>query len=334
MTALRVGILSAAHVHTAGYAAAIAARDDVDFAGVVDHDAERGRATAERHGTDYVPESAADAFLDRIDAAVVCAPNAAHREWIERAVDAGVHVLCEKPLAPAVAAAETVVDVWEAGDVHVGVAMPLRFSGPAGRVEGRLTDAVGDLVAISGTNRGSMPGGWFVDPEQSGGGAVMDHTVHIVDLVYHLTGQLVAEVYAEVDTRFHDIPTDDVNVLSMELADGTPFLLDGSWSRPDEYHTWGDAAVEFTGTDGTVSLDCTGQRIWHTDRDDEAPDAGGVSSVTAGTDTTAALVADLIRAVREDRPMTTTPDEGVLSLAAVEAAYASAESGQVEKTGL
>lgn len=320
---MKVGILSAAHVHTDAFAAALAARDDVDFAGVVDEDADRGRETADRHGTEYVTD--VEAFLAELDAAVICSPNVDHREWIERAVDFGVHVLCEKPLATTVAEAEAIVDVWESSDVEVGVAMPLRHSGPAQRASDQLdAGAIGEVHSISGTNRGQMPGGWFPDPDLSGGGAVMDHTVHIVDLVYHLLGETVADVYAEIGTRFHDIPTEDVNVLSMELSDGTAFLLDGSWSRPDEYHIWGDATVELIGSEGTISVDCTGQRIWHTEDANKA----GVRSVNAGTDTTGAMVDDLITAVREDHEMMTTPDEGLLAVAAVEAAYDSARTGE------
>ena len=321
---VRVGILSAAHVHTDAYAGELARRDEVELVGVADPDAERGREVASRHGTEHVGD--ADALLERIDGGVICAPNAAHREWVQRAADADVDVLCEKPLAPTVADARAIVDIWETSEIGVGVAMPLRFSEPARRAAAALSDgSVGRLRAISGTNRGHMPGGWFVDPELAGGGAVMDHTVHIVDLVSHLTGERVAEVYAEVDTRFHDIAVDDVNVLSMELTDGTDFLLDGSWSKPDEWHSWGDATLELLGEEGTVSVDCTGQSLTHTI---EKGSGAGVNTVSYGTDTKAGLIGDFLEAIREDTDPLTTPDEGLEAVAVVEAAYESAERSE------
>ena len=318
-----IGVLSAAHVHTDAYAGQLADREDVEFAGVVDAEPDRGRETAERHGTEYVED--VDAFLERIDAGVICSPNVDHREWIDRAAAADVDVLCEKPLATTVENARAIVDRWQESDVRIGVAMPLRFCEPAQRAKETLeAGEIGSVRSISGTNRGQMPGGWFTDPELSGGGAVMDHTVHVVDLVAYLTGETVTEVYAEVDTRFHDIPVEDVNVLSMQLSDGTSFLLDGSWSKPDSWHTWGDATVELTGSDGAVAVDYTDQSIVHTPA--SGPDAG-VNHVFHGTNTTAALIGDFVDAVRNDREPMTTPDEGLEAVAVVEAAYESAETG-------
>jgi predicted dehydrogenase len=89
----------------------------------------------------------------------------------------------------------------------------------------------------------------------------MDHTVHIIDLVHRLTDTRVAEVYAETGTRFTDAAVEDVNVLSMELDDGTPFLLHGSWSKPDEWPSWGDASLEVTGTENVLELNCFAQRF-------------------------------------------------------------------------
>lgn len=318
-----MGILSAAHVHTDAYATQLTEREDVSFIGVTDEDATRGREMAERHGTDFLD---ADELLERIDAAVICATNADHREWFERAAEHGVHVLCEKPLAPTVTETRKIVECWRESGILAGVTMPLRFCGPALRAKESLdADEIGSIRTISGTNRGKMPGSWFVDPEAAGGGAVMDHTVHIVDLVHSLTGEEVVEVYAEIDTRFHDIPVDDVNVLSMELTDGTPFLLDGSWSKPDSWHTWGDATLELVGKEGTVAIDYTDQSLVHTR--DSGPDAG-VNTVFYGANANAGLIADFVEAVREGRDPEITPDEGLKAVAVVEAAYESAETGE------
>ncbi|WP_255171460.1 Gfo/Idh/MocA family protein [Natrononativus amylolyticus] len=320
---LSVGVLSAAHAHVDAYAGILAGREDVDLVGIADGDDERGRAAADRHGTAYVADG--DELLERIDAAVICSANADHRDWFERAAKAGVHVLCEKPLAPTVEAASAIVDVWEDTGIVAGVAMPLRFCEPARRMREALeAGEIGSVRSISGTNRGKMPGGWFADPERAGGGAVVDHTVHIVDLVLDLLGETPAEVYAETDTRFHDIPVDDVNVLSMAMADGTPFLLDGSWSKPDAWHTWGDATLELTGTEGTVAIDYMDQSLTHTVA---SGDDAGVHTAFYGTDANAGLVDDFLESVRKGRDPEITPADGLAAVAVVEAAYDSADAG-------
>ncbi|WP_435361705.1 Gfo/Idh/MocA family protein [Haloarchaeobius sp. DFWS5] len=322
---VRVGVCSAAHVHTDAYLRLLSDLDDAELVGIADDDPKRGREAADRHGTESTDSSD---LLARVDAAVVCATNADHREWVRRAADAGVDVLCEKPLAPSLDEASEIVSLADEAGIHLGVAMPLRFSDPVQRAAERLgDDAVGDLFALSGTNRGRMPGGWFADPEKAGGGAVMDHTVHVLDLVLHLTGRRVTEVFAEVDTRFHDIAVDDVNVLSMELDDGTPFVLDGSWSRPDEWHTWGDATLELVGESGTLAIDCFDQRLLHTRNSGEA---AGVNSVFWGTDPNEGLLRDFLAAVEANRPPAITGADGQYAVAVVEAAYRAAASGEPE----
>jgi len=338
---VRIGILSTAHLHAGAYAGALAGIDGAELVGVADEDAERGREFAAAHDTEY---AATDELLGSVDGAVVCSTNAAHREWVERAAAAGVDVLSEKPLAPGRDDARAMVETCEDAGVGLGVAMPLRFSLPARKANEKLAEGtLGDLRAVVGTNRGQMPGGWFVDPDASGGGAAMDHTVHIVDLVHWLTDQRVAEVYAELETTFYDHPVEDVNVLSMALEDGTQFSLDGSWSRPESWDFWGDATLSLVGTDATVDVDCFDQKLKHTrdtadggdggesdDGDDggDDDDAGGIRSVYWGSDPNAGLVADFVDAVREGRPPETTGAEGLEAVAVVEAVYESNDRGE------
>lgn len=318
-----IGVLSTAHPHADAYAELLAEFEDVELAGVADERGKRGRDAADRYGADFFPDP--DRLLDGIDGALVCSTNARHGEWIARAFDADVDVLSEKPLAPTVDEASAIVDRWRGSPNRLGVAMPLRFSEPVERAETALANGeIGAIRSISGTNRGRMPGGWFVDPDEAGGGAATDHTVHVVDLVSHLTDERIAEVYAEVGTRFHDIDVEDVNVLSMRLADGTDFLLDGSWSKPDAWRTWGDATIEFVGESGTIAVDCFDQSLVHAraSGDDE-----GVHSVPYGTGPNAGLLRDFVASVREDRAPAVAPTAALEAVAVVEAAYESARTG-------
>lgn len=324
---LSVGLLSTAHVHVERYADILADHDDVTLAGVTDPsfqetDSDPGEDTQERdlRGIDRVSDP--DELLNDVDAAVVCSRNVDKREWFERAAAADVAVLCEKPFAPTVADAEEMVGTWRETGIVAGVAMPLRFCAPVRRAKESLEgDGIGDVLSVSGTNRGSMPGGWFADPDTAGGGAVMEHTAHIVDLVAHLLDGWPAEVYAELGTRMHDIEVEDVAVLSMELGDGTPFLLDSSWSKPDVRQTRGDAGLELLGQDGTISIDCLGRPVAHTT--DPEPGAGVETyCVRART----RLVDDFVTAVREGRDPAATPVDGLRAVRVIEAAYESAEA--------
>lgn len=313
-----IGICSVAHPHASAYADILSTLDDVEFAGVADENATRGREFADDHGTWF---RSGETLLETADGVVVCSANADRDRWIRPAAKAGVDILSEKPLSTSAAGARALSATCVDAGVALSVAMPLRHSVPAQQVRERL-DAVGPLLALSGTNRGHFPGGWFADPDRSGGGAIMDHTVHIVDLVHWLTDSRVASVYAESATRFTDAEVEDVNVLSMTLADGTPFLLDGSWSKPDEWESWGDATLEVTGSDGVVKLDCFAQRFRVT-RD---ADPSGVSSVFYGTDPNRVMLERFVETVHGSAPACPGSD-AVEALAVVDAAYESITSG-------
>lgn len=319
---IAIGILSTAHVHTDAYADHLADLEDVDFVGIADEEDSRGRETAARYDVEYLPTGE---LLERIDAAVVCSANAAHLEWIEAAVDAGVAVLCEKPLAATREQAARIAEVVDGGDVVAGLVMPMRFNSLALETKADYDAGVtGDLRYVTGTNRGKMPGGWFVNPERSGGGAITDHTVHILNLVRWITGKEVTEVYAKSGTHFHDIPVEDVCLLSMTLEDGTPFTLDGSWSRPDNWDTWGDATLELLGTDGVIGFDPNNQTIKHANASGDA----GVQSIGYGADSNRRSLRDFIGAVRERRDPRSTVEDGLREMAVIEAAYESVKRGE------
>lgn len=322
MTELSLGVLSTAHEHCNSYAAAIETIDGAEIVCVADEDPERGQAFAERHGIEYLPTRDA---LSRIDAAIVCAANAHHGEWVIEAAEAGCDVLCEKPLAATAEDAREIVEACE--DITLGVAMPIRFSDPAIQAKEAIEDgAIGELQTIVGTNLlKKMPADtWFVDPELSGGGAIMDHTVHVLDLVRWMTGQEVTEVYAETSTRFSDIPVEDIDVLSMELDDGTTVTHDGSWRQPEEWDFWGDVTLRFIGTEGVLTVDCFDQTIDLT-RDSGEP---GRNAVFWGSDANAGLLRDFFDALRKDRQPEIPGREGVIEMKVVEAAYESAEAGE------
>lgn len=318
-----LGMLSAAHGHANGYLRASRAVEGAEVVAVADDDASRGTEFAERHGIEY---GSTGEVLDRVDAAIVCAPNAEHGEWIERAAAAGVDVLCEKPLAADVDEARRAVETCDDAGVALGVAMPVRFNEPIRQAKA-AHDAgeLGDLHGIVGTNllQWMAAGSWITDPGLAGGGAIMDHSVHVVDLARWITGEEVVEVHAESGTMFNDeLDVEDVDVLSMELADGTPFTHDGSWRQPDTWDFWGDVTLRLIGTEGVMEVDCFDQTFTFTDPDD------GIQSVHWGGDMNAGLLADFVAAVRTGRDPAIPGAEGVRELRVVEAAYESVEAGE------
>ncbi|WP_312907471.1 Gfo/Idh/MocA family protein [Natronosalvus caseinilyticus] len=321
---LRMGILSTAHVHTNGFGSRLNARADVEFVGVTDDDVERGREAAGRFDVEFLEPAA---LLSSVDAAIVCSTNVTRRQWVERAAAAGVHVLCEKPLATTLEDARAVVDACDDAGVRLGVCMPLPFSVPAKRAkEAYEAGEIGDLRVAVGTNRAWLRDrhltGWSASPKHAGGGAAMDHTVHIVDLVRWITGEEVVEVNAEFSTMHDGVEVEDINVLSMALSDGSIFTLDGSWDRPDDWDYWGDATLNLIGTDGELAIDVFDQTLKRT-REGE-----GIDGVYWGSIPDDGLLQDFVDAVENDRPPLVTAEDGLRETAVVLAAYESDERGE------
>lgn len=322
---MRVVMLGAAHVHATGYARVLTRIKGAELAAVYDRDKAYAAAVAVISGA-KICASAAEC-LEGADAVIVCAENALHLEMVTAAARAGVGVLCEKPLAPTVNEARAIADLCRESRVPLQVAFPCRYHPTIDRAKAHLDSGkLGEILAIRGTNHGRMPGGWFTDPALAGGGAVMDHTVHVVDLLRYLLRDEVVEVYAEAATLFHDIPVDDCGMLSMKLASGAFATLDPSWSRPASFPTWGDVTLEFVGTEGTLFVDMFQQNV-------NVYREGGNPPYTwapYGTDMNEMMLKDFLQRMQEGREPSITGVDGVRATAVVEAAYASANSGKAE----
>lgn len=256
---VKIGLISLAHMHGLSYGRALQASSQAQFVGVYDRDEQRGSRYAKEFGVEYFPDLSM--LLKSVDAVIICSENALHAEYTLAAARAGKHVMCEKPLATNLDDAYAMVRACEENGVILQTAFPMRYSTPV--VRGKeivASGALGKIVAFSGTNRGKMPPGWFLDPELAGGGAVFDHTVHVTDLMRWYLGCEVKEVYAEVDTALHEgIAVDDLGLLTMEFTDGTVATLDPSWSRPKTFPTWGDVTLRVIGTAGTLAVDAFAQ---------------------------------------------------------------------------
>lgn len=322
---LQIGILSFAHMHAASYAAALAAHPHATLVGLADPEAARGREMAARFGTAFFESDAA--LLDQpLDGVIVTSENVHHRALVEQAVAAGVKtILCEKPLATTLEDARAMTKLCTGSGVRLATAFPCRYAPAFQRLRARVqASAIGEVLAIRGTNRGSMPGGWFTDRALSGGGAVIDHTVHVADLNRVLLGREATEVQAEIGNGFYHQDWDDTGFLTIKYDGGVFATLDTSWSRPKTYPTWGDVTMQVVGTDGIVDMDMFAQNLVH--YDDNAP---RVSWSHWGSGMDAGLVADFLRlAGGEDAPDLATGEDGLRALAVALAAYRSAEAGQ------
>ncbi|WP_261133967.1 Gfo/Idh/MocA family protein [Bacillus sp. Marseille-Q3570] len=319
---MKIGIISFAHMHAYSYASSIRKMNGVELTGIADDDAVRGTKMAETFHTNYYRD--VDALLNtEIDAVIVTSENVHHVDHVIAAAKAGKHILCEKPLAINMEDAKKMISVCKENGIILQTAFPVRFNTSIIRAK-QLVEAgeLGRILAMRGTNRGTNPGGWFIDPEKSGGGAVMDHTVHVVDIMRWLMKADVNEVYAEVDQLISDEQIDDCGILTLEFTNGVFATLDCSWSRNKEYPTWGDVTLEIIGTEGTLSIDALSQKV------NVYSDEKGLTWDYWGDDMDFGLIQDFVTTVINKQQPSITGEDG---MRAVEVAIAAYESASLKK---
>ncbi|CAM3779225.1 Gfo/Idh/MocA family protein [Alicyclobacillus pomorum] len=316
---MKVGIISFAHMHAYSYATCLKQLDNVELVAVADDNPLRVTEAAKQFGCAYYSDYR-ELLATDVDAVVVCTENAKHADVVVDAAKAGKHVLCEKPIATTLDDAHRMIDACREHGVILQIAFPVRFNTPMRRVKQMIDEGqLGRIVAMRGTNRGQNPGGWFVQKELSGGGAVLDHTVHVIDIMRWYLNSEVKEVYAEVDTRFSDIACDDCGLLMLEFENGVIASHDPSWSRSETFPTWGDVTLEIVGTQGVTRVDAFAQHLTvYSDLDNK------VKHDFWGDEMDLGLVADFISCVREGRTPSITGEDGLRALQVALAAYESA----------
>jgi predicted dehydrogenase len=321
---IRIGILSTAHGHAHSYAGCLQTIAGVELVGVADEDAARGQAFAERHQIRAF-DTAEALLAEGLDGVAICSANLHHRRLTELAAGHTRHILCEKPIATTLADAEAMIDACARAGAKLQIAFPVRFAAPVQRMRALLqSGALGQIYSLKTTNHGQMPGGWFVDRELAGGGAVIDHTVHVIDLLRWFFDAEISEVYAEIGVGLlHDgLAIDDAGMLSFTLSNGAYGTLDTSWSRPSAFPTWGDVTIEVVAERGWARLDAFKQQLAvYSNQANKSQWVGWGGNMDLG------LMRDFVAMIAEGREPSITGQDGLRALQVALAAYQSATAG-------
>ena len=227
---MRIGLIGAGEIGRIR-AAAVASTAGFELVAVADPAVERARAI---HGEAF-GDWRAVAEGETLEAVVVSTPPDTHEEIVVAALRAGKHVICEKPLAPDREAARRMVSAARGCGRTLAVGFNQRHFPAVQFVksfldEGRL-GAVRHVAAYAG-HRGlaEFHAAWERDPQSTGGGALMDNGIHLIDLVRYLGGDFD---YAE-GVRSHAVwgqEAEDNAMALLRAEDGRWASLHASWSE-------------------------------------------------------------------------------------------------------
>jgi predicted dehydrogenase len=203
-----------------------------------------------------------DALLELdLDGIVIATPSALHAAQSIRALERGVAVFCQKPLARTAAETRLVIDAARAADRLLGVDLSYRHTAAMLAVrEAVRSGAIGDVYAVDLVfhNTYGPDHGWARDPALAGGGCVIDLGIHMLDLaLWVLDHPRVSSVSSQLYARGRPlakppVECEDFAVATVELASGAVLRLACSW----ESSTGQDAVIraEFFGSGGGAAL--------------------------------------------------------------------------------
>lgn len=285
------------------------------------------------------------------DAIIVTTPNCYHEEYAVGALDAGVHVLCEKPLAHTVESAERIVTAANAADATLMVGFNFRFSPPAECVRAAIdAGRLGEVLHVDANflRRRGVPGrgSWFTKQELAGGGALVDIGVHALDLALYLLGYPeVVEVSGRVRSLFGnrsdytydemwgddlgpgEFDVDDSATAFISCADGRTVSLSAAWAVNRDPND--EFVVEGTESGARFGLEGSEATFYDVRRGDSTNPLPTHREKTGDHPSHRAELAYFFDCIREDRPVTrNTPEEGLVVQRVVDAIYRSSESGR------
>jgi UDP-N-acetyl-2-amino-2-deoxyglucuronate dehydrogenase len=331
---------------SAFHARAIAATPGAVLRAVNDRDTVRAREFAAQFSCDCVDDL--DALLKRpdIDAVCVTVPSGAHGEVSIRALNAGKHVLCEKPLEITTER----IDLMTQAATRSGRILAAVFQNRLGAGAQRLKKAVEDrrfgrLAICSAYVK------WWRDPAYyggsswkgtralDGGGALMNQAIHAIDLLQFLVG-MPTRVGAKVGTLVHSMEMEDTAVAWLEFSSGALGAIEAATSC----FPGSPLRIEIAGEKGSATLE--DDRIVRWEFADQRPEddavrkdsrtviGGGSSDPKAiGEEGHRLLVADLVEAIRVGRPPLVDSVEARRAVQIIEAIYRSAQSGTAVSLG-
>ena len=284
---------------------------------------------------------------DRVDIISICLPSAMHADFAVRAMEAGKHVLVEKPLDITYERAMLIEEARLRTGVTVGVVHQNRFNLNMYPIKeavdsGRLGKLVLGTFAVKWYR--DQPyydrGGWRGTWEMDGGGSLMNQAVHTVDLMRWLMGE-VESVTSTMGIYNHNIKTEDLTASLIKFKNGaTATFVSTTCAYPGI-----STEIMLYGTDGSIEADADMIKTWKfkepldDDMDEDDEEIMMVERYGRGNREAAKrepeklyghrhVVEDMILAVRDGRPPEVTPLEAAASVRIVTAVYESARTGK------
>lgn len=273
------------------------------------------------------------AFLTHrpMDVVVIGSPTHLHAEQGIAAAKQGFHVLTDKAIDVSTVRTDALIDATDRAHVKLGVIFQDRTQPEIRQLKDWIDQGLlGKILFVDAKVKWWRPAEYYSDsrwrgaPYEGGGGMLINHAIHTLDLLLWLLGN-VTKLQADLTTKLHKVPFEDTAMALLEFANGVSGIFQATTAAYPGY----PRRVEITGTEGTVILEH--DRVIAANlrnpppgmKTVAAPDTNASASSPVVSDVRGhqAILEDFLKAIKEDGTPLCDGREGRRSVALIEAIY-------------
>lgn len=336
MEKLKIGVIGCGSIARRRHLIEYAANENVEIVAVCDLISERAEEMAVQYNAQAFVDYKELLAMGNLDAVSVCLPNYLHAPVSIEALNAGYHVLCEKPMAISEEEAKSMIQAAEQNGKKLMIAHNQRFVSSHQKAK-QLIDSgeIGKIYSFKTTFGHPGPEGWSIDgrdswffnKEQAFIGALGDLGVHKSDLMRYLLGEIV-EVGALVETNAKkDTDVDDNAVCIVKTENGVIGTLTASWA----YTSGGDNSTIIYGENATLRLEDDPNYsliVQYKNGETVNYELDKIQTNEAGGQTNSHVINHFVDAILHNQKPLIDGEEGKKSLAVILAALESNETKQ------
>jgi predicted dehydrogenase len=307
---------------------------------VCDTDKTKAEKMASEFGAEAYTDYAEMLRNDNVDIVNICLPSGLHKPLSVQAAEAGKHVMVEKPLDITVEKCDAIINACRKNGVKLATIFPSRFKASTLAIKKAITDGrfgrltLGDAVVkwyrsdeyyASGDWRGT----WKFD----GGGALMNQSIHYVDLIQDLMGP-IESVSAHCSTIVKNIEVEDTAVAIVKFKNGALGTIEGTTTA----YPGLESVIAVHGEYGSAIIDGESLVTWQfadeLPEDDEIRKKLNITNSSGAADPTKSLssaghqlqIEDMVQAVNKDREPMVNGESGKKAVEIIRAIYQSSDN--------
>jgi UDP-N-acetylglucosamine 3-dehydrogenase len=340
MEKVKIGVIGCGSIAQHRHLPEYKMNEQVELVAVCDINTERANSVAQQYGVKAYTNYEELLASGTVEAVSVCTPNYLHAPISVAALNSGVHVLCEKPMATSEEEAKAMIEAAKTNGKKLMIGHNQRFVASHQKARELIEKGeIGKIYSFRTAFGHGGPEGWSVDGKDSWFfkkdeafiGAMGDLGVHKTDMLRYILNEEIVEVGAFVESNAKDFANvDDNAVCVLKTQSGIIGTLAASWAyngkEDNSTIVYGEKGILRLEDDPTYSLVAqyaTGEVVNY--------ELGKIQSNDEGGQSNSHVIEQFVDAVAEDKESPVPGEEGLKSLAVILAALKSSQTKQITR---